>query len=159
LRVLCAKVGFHCSILLEIFVDIAQRPCRKIGIGGVVTHSPPSRPGEFHPEPLTEPDLNLSAYPARATHGRLPSSPNIEFLRLPVELGSVRVTCSLCSSEITPDQRSYGAVRPWRAHWYFRPHGASACAFSLTIANQVLKFRTKAQTRVTPPVHRTSHGQ
>src|SRR6266566_410542 len=28
----------------------------------------PSRPGEFHPEPLTEPDLNLSAYPARATH-------------------------------------------------------------------------------------------
>ena len=28
----------------------------------------PSRPGEFHPEPLTEPDLNLSAYPARTTH-------------------------------------------------------------------------------------------
>jgi hypothetical protein len=27
------------------------------------------------------------------------------------------------------------------------------------IANQVLKFRTKAQTRVTPSVHRTSHGQ
>jgi hypothetical protein len=27
----------------------------------------PSRPGEFHPEPLTEPDVNLSAYPARAT--------------------------------------------------------------------------------------------
>ena len=28
----------------------------------------PSRPGEFHPEPLTEPDLNLSIHPARATH-------------------------------------------------------------------------------------------
>jgi hypothetical protein len=27
-----------------------------------------SRPGEFHPEPLTEPDLNLSIHPARATH-------------------------------------------------------------------------------------------
>ena len=27
----------------------------------------PSRPGDFYPEPLTEPDLNLSAYPARAT--------------------------------------------------------------------------------------------
>lgn len=27
----------------------------------------PSRPGEFHPEPLTEPDLSLSTYPARAT--------------------------------------------------------------------------------------------
>ena len=51
-----------------------------IGIGGVVTHSPPSRPGEFHPEaesargiaelhpePLTDPDLNLSIHPARAT--------------------------------------------------------------------------------------------
>ena len=35
--------------------------------------------------------------------------------------------------------------------WYFRPRGISACAFSLAIANQVLKFRTKAQTRVTPP--------
>jgi hypothetical protein len=28
----------------------------------------PSRPGESHPEPLTEPDLNLSTHPARATH-------------------------------------------------------------------------------------------
>src|ERR1700727_1681523 len=27
----------------------------------------PSRPGEFHPEPLTEPDLILSHHPARAT--------------------------------------------------------------------------------------------
>src|SRR3954449_9773468 len=27
----------------------------------------PIRPGEFHPEPLTEPDLSLSTYPARAT--------------------------------------------------------------------------------------------
>jgi hypothetical protein len=26
----------------------------------------PSRPGEFHPEPLTDPDLNLSIHPARA---------------------------------------------------------------------------------------------
>ena len=27
----------------------------------------PSRPGEFHPEPLTEPDVSLSTYPARTT--------------------------------------------------------------------------------------------
>jgi hypothetical protein len=27
----------------------------------------PSRPGDFHPEPLTDPDLNLSIYPARLT--------------------------------------------------------------------------------------------
>jgi hypothetical protein len=26
----------------------------------------PSRPGEFHPEPLTDPDLTLSRHPARA---------------------------------------------------------------------------------------------
>src|ERR1700731_599812 len=32
---------------------------------------PPSRPGEFPPEPLTEPDVSLSTYPARATHRRL----------------------------------------------------------------------------------------
>jgi hypothetical protein len=57
----------------------------EIGIGGAVTCSPPSRPGELHPEPLTEPDLNLSAYPARATLGRLPSSTDVEFLRLPVD--------------------------------------------------------------------------
>ena len=28
----------------------------------------PSRPGEFHPEPLTEPCLNLSIHTARTTH-------------------------------------------------------------------------------------------
>ena len=43
-------------------------------------HSPggrerlPSRPGEFHPEPLTDPDLTLSRHPARATNRRLPPS-------------------------------------------------------------------------------------
>jgi hypothetical protein len=26
----------------------------------------PSRPGESHPEPLTDPDMNLSIHPARA---------------------------------------------------------------------------------------------
>src|SRR5580692_9094515 len=35
----------------------------------------PSRPGEFHPEPLTDPDLTLSRHPARAPNEgcRLPS--------------------------------------------------------------------------------------
>src|SRR6516225_354222 len=32
----------------------------------------PSRPGEFHPEPLTDPDVILSHHPARATERRLP---------------------------------------------------------------------------------------
>src|SRR5215813_1350290 len=30
----------------------------------------PSRPGDFHPEPLTDPDLSLSTHPARATARR-----------------------------------------------------------------------------------------
>jgi len=34
----------------------------------------PSRPGELHPEPLTDPDVNLSIHPARATRGKLPPS-------------------------------------------------------------------------------------
>src|SRR5664279_2988133 len=53
----------------------------------------------------------------------------------------------------------YEAVRPWVAHRYFRPRGFAACAFSLAIARQVLKFRTRARMRVTPPKHRTPHGQ
>jgi hypothetical protein len=34
----------------------------------------PSRPGEFHPESLTDPDVILSHHPARATTRRLPPS-------------------------------------------------------------------------------------
>src|SRR5258708_25450611 len=40
----------------------------------IVTKVGPSRPGEFHPEPLTDPDLNLSIHPARVTARRLPPS-------------------------------------------------------------------------------------
>src|ERR1700722_10746578 len=41
---------------------------------GVKTALMPSRPGEFHPEPLTDPDVTLSCHPARATARRLPPS-------------------------------------------------------------------------------------
>ena len=53
----------------------------------------------------------------------------------------------------------HGAVRPWLKHRYFRPHGSFRLHLSLTIASQVLKFRTKAQMRFTPPLHRTPYGQ
>ena len=47
---------------------------------------PPSRPGEFHPEPLTEPCVNLSIYTARAIQEELPpSATTIQFLLLPVD--------------------------------------------------------------------------
>ena len=45
----------------------------------------PSRPGEFHPEPLTNPDVARSRHPARATARRLPPSLKLGFLPLPVE--------------------------------------------------------------------------
>jgi hypothetical protein len=37
----------------------------------------PSRPGEFHPEPLTDPDVILSHHPARVIARRLPPSAEI----------------------------------------------------------------------------------
>src|SRR4051812_3017570 len=41
----------------------------------------PSRPGDFHPEPLTEPDVSLATHPARATL----SAETPWFLLLPVD--------------------------------------------------------------------------
>ena len=63
----------------------------------------PSRPGELHPEPLTDPDMKLSPHPARATP-RKPcrASPRQEFLRFPVDSILTWVTCPLRSTGITP---------------------------------------------------------
>jgi hypothetical protein len=63
----------------------------------------PSRPGEFHPEPLTDPDLTLSRYPARATARRLPPSvENWSSSCLPVGSLPTSVTYPLRSTGITP---------------------------------------------------------
>ena len=51
----------------------AQRTCRERRKRVDLTKMP-SRPGEFHLEPLTDPDLTLSRHPARATARRLPPS-------------------------------------------------------------------------------------
>src|SRR5215472_16655812 len=76
----------------------------------------PSRPGDFHPEALTDPDVNLSIHPARATP-RKPTGfrQDEEFLRLPVDSILTRVTCPLRSAGITPLLHYYEAVRPWLA--------------------------------------------
>ena len=50
-----------------------SRPCLP-GSCPDVSATLPSRPGEFHPEPLTDPDVTLSCHPARATARRLPPS-------------------------------------------------------------------------------------
>jgi hypothetical protein len=120
----------------------------------------PSRPGDLHPEPLTDLDVNLSIHPARGTPEEAAAFRlDKEFLRLPVDSIPTWVTCPLRSAGITLLPRYYETVRPCPADQYFRPHGASACAFSLCITDPVLKFRTKAQIRVMPPVRRTPHGQ
>ena len=96
-----------------------------------------------------------SCHPVKATAFRQDG----EFFLFPVDSIPAWVTCSLRSTGITPFHHYYGAVRAWSAHRYIQPRGASACAFSLNITEQVLKFRTKARIRVMPPEHRTPHGQ
>src|SRR5262244_674968 len=106
----------------------------------------PSRPGEFHPEPLTEPDVILSHHPARVTARRLPRSAERSGSSRfdPVGPSSTAMTCPLCSTGITPLQRYYEAVRPLRRIGAFGLADGAACAFSLGIAGQVLTFRTTA---------------
>src|SRR5881394_143756 len=59
-----------------------SRPYRESHRGPVKATRMPSRPREFHPEPLTDPDLNLSIHPARAIDRRLP--PSVELRAPPV---------------------------------------------------------------------------
>ncbi len=74
--------GGDCTVAAPPPVLIEQDPFNKRGrqytgtseIRSSESQPPPSRPGEFHPEPLTDPDVNLSIHPARATHRRLPPS-------------------------------------------------------------------------------------
>src|SRR6202030_427375 len=121
----------------------------------------PSRPGEFHPEPLTDPDLNLSIHPARITARSLPPSaePSGSSRFDPVGPCSTAMTCPLCSTGITPLHHYYGAVRPSPAHRYFRPHGWSRLCLSLSIAGQVLTFHTRARLSFAPPTCRMPLGQ
>src|SRR5947209_18735467 len=89
----------------------------------------PSRPGEFHPEPLTEPDLILSHHPARATHRRLPSSAAThELLRSPVGLSiSARVTRPLRSIPITGTSSLLRGSPPLPGASVFQPRGSATC--------------------------------
>src|SRR5216683_1802785 len=91
----------------------------------------PSRPREFHPEPLTDPYVNLSIHTARVTARRLPPSAEISGSSRfdPVGPSSTAMTRPLCSTGITPLRRYYGAVRPSPAHRYFRPRGWSRLCF------------------------------
>ena len=91
----------------------------------------PSRPREFHPEPLTEPDLILSHHPARAIARRLPPSAELSGSSWfdPVGPCSTAMTHPLRSTGITPLHHYCRAVRPSPAHRYFRPRGWSRLCF------------------------------
>ncbi len=91
----------------------------------------PSRPREFHPEPLTEPDLILSHHQARAIARRLPPSDELSDSSWfdPVGPRSMAMTYPLRSTGITPLHHYYRAVRPSPAHRYFQPHGCSRLRF------------------------------
>ena len=101
------------STLLQRFACARlSRPCLPKSCPGV-SATLPSRPGEFHPEPLTDPGVILSHHPARATERRPP--PSVEkrgLFLLPVGPFPTSVTCPLCSTGITPLRHYYGAVRP-----------------------------------------------
>ena len=52
----------------------------------------PSRPEEFHPEPLTDPDMNFSIHPARAPARKAAAfCQDRKFLRFPVDSHLTRV--------------------------------------------------------------------
>jgi hypothetical protein len=115
----------------------------------------PSRLGEFHPEPLTEPDLTLSRHPAHATARRLP--PSIEHRVPPVASwpDSSSMNRSHCSRFLATTEQS----APLRRIGTFGLAVGAACAFSLGIAGQVRTFLTRAWLSFVPPTCRMPLGR
>jgi hypothetical protein len=112
----------------------------------------PSRPGEFHPEPLTDPDLSLSTHPARAIARRPP--PSIERRAPPGEpVGQINGDDLLPSlhSHYSRFDTTTRQSAPLRRIGTFGLAVGAACAFSLAIAGQVLTFRTGAWSSLAPP--------
>src|SRR6202040_2315733 len=95
--------------------------------------------------------------------------PPHEGCRLPSRIGAPPVASWLAPNgdDLPPSLHEHytrfitstGQSAPLRRIGTFSLAGFTACAFSLGIAGQVLKFRTRAQMRVTPRIHRTPHGQ
>src|SRR5882672_10566163 len=125
------------------------------------TRTRPSRPGEFHPEPLTDPDLNLSIHPARVTARRLPPSAEIAGSSRfdPVGPRSTTMTHPLRSMGIAHFVATTRQSAPLRRIGTFSLTVGAACAFSLGIAGQVLTFRTGAWSSFALPTRRMPLGR
>ena len=120
-------------------------------------HGTRSRPGEFHPEPLTDPDLNLSIHPARAIRGELPPSrQNRGFLLSPVD--PLRFP-RRWPARFAPRTllRFLATTRQSAPQHRIRTLALvvqSTCGFSVCIDAKVLMFHTTASSRFRPPVCR-----
>jgi hypothetical protein len=105
----------------------------------------PSRPGEFRPEPLTDPDRILSHHPARAIARRLP--PSTERRLLPANQ-LAQISGDDPPPSLQPHYRTFVATTrqsaPLRRIGTFGLAVGAACAFSLGITGKVLTFRTRA---------------
>src|ERR1700683_4153565 len=121
----------------------------------------PSRPEEFHPEPLTDPDVNLSIHPARVTAGKLPPSADVlgssQFD--PVRPSQRRLPAPFAPRAFPRFITTTGQCAPLRCIGTFGLAVVAACAFSLTITGQVLTFHTKAQLSFAPSTCRMPLGQ
>src|SRR5215470_1622803 len=120
----------------------------------------PSRPGELHPEPLTDPDVNLSIHPARATQRRLPPSIKTRSSSgYPLSPSQCGWPAPFAPRELPRFLTTTEQSAPDRCLGIFGLMVVSICAFSLAITDPVLKFRTQAWIRVMPSLRRTPHGQ
>jgi hypothetical protein len=120
----------------------------------------PSRPREFHPEPLTDPDLILSHHPARAIGRRLP--PSVEFRAPPGRTWLVQLNADDLPPLLQPHYRAFSATTgqsaPLRRIGTFGLAVDAACAFSLSIASKVLTFHIRAWPGFAPPTRRLPPG-
>ncbi len=145
----------------------------------------PSRPGESHPQPLTEPGVPLSKYPARGIHAAVPGCG--QTLQAPPTQGGwpnwlSRTPRPLGSTRITELPSYYEAVRPRALHSVLylslvhslrishhgragnpRPTipiaGRVPRGSHLRSERQVLTFHTRAQAKLAPPLCRTPSGR
>jgi len=120
----------------------------------------PVSPGEFHPEPLTDPDVRLSLHPARAAQRRLaPSGKAVGFLRSPVDPTNAASDPPPSLDGRYPRFITMGRSAPPDPSVFSASRVHRLSPFPLAWPRRVSSCVTKAQMRVTPPEHWTPHGQ